>query len=156
MYKLRNNVTDIIKIVKQISKLEFEKDVINELMGMLNVKQKEIDQVKKKEKLKSTSPLKVNKRKRKQKDIIMKLIDNLPNHLKDKKDYLLKLKDSIDIPIACIKCRKYGHHATECEKGEKAKKEETKKKQDGVDIKPVILHDLMTKSKIVKQEIKKN
>ena len=37
----------------------------------------------------------------------MKLIDNLPNHLKDKKDYLLKLKDSIDIPIACIKCGKY-------------------------------------------------
>ena len=86
MYKLRNNVTDIIKIVKQISKLEFEKDVINELMGMFNVKQKEIDQVKKKEKIKSTSPLKVNKRKRKQKDIIMKLIDNLPNHLKDKKE----------------------------------------------------------------------
>ena len=54
-------------------------------MGMFNVKQKKIDQVKKKEKLKSTSPLKVNKRKRKQKDIIMKLIDNLPNHLKDKK-----------------------------------------------------------------------
>ena len=54
MYKLRNNVTDIIKIVKQISKLEFEKDVINELMGMFNVKQKEIDQVKKKEKIKKT------------------------------------------------------------------------------------------------------
>ena len=155
MYKLRNNVTDIIKIVKQISKLEFEKDVINELMGMFNVKQKEIDQVKKKEKIKSTSPLKVNKRKRKQKDIIMKLIDNLPNHLKDKKDYLLNLKDS----IGCIKCRKYGHHATECEKGDKAKKgndkkEKTKKKQDGIDIKPVTLQDLMTEAKIVKQEIK--
>ena len=63
-----------------------------------------------------TNPLKVNKRKRKQKDIIMKLIDNLPNHPKDKKCYLLKLKDSIDIPIACIKCRKYGHHVTECRK----------------------------------------
>ena len=37
------------KIVKQISKLEFEKDVINELMEMFDVKQKEIDQVKKKE-----------------------------------------------------------------------------------------------------------
>ena len=61
---LRNNV-------KQISKLEFEKDVINELMEMFDVKQKEIDQVKKKEELKSTNPLKVNKRKRKQKDIIM-------------------------------------------------------------------------------------
>ena len=53
----------------------------------------------------------------------MKLIDNLPNHLKDKNGYLLKLKDSIDIPIDCIKCRKYGHHVTECGKGEKAKKE---------------------------------
>ena len=37
------------KIVKQISKLEFEKDVINELMEMFDAKQKEIDQVKKKE-----------------------------------------------------------------------------------------------------------
>ena len=72
--------------------------------------------------LKSTNPLKVNKRKRKQKDIIMKLIDNLPNHLRDRKDYLLKLKDSIDIPTACIKCRKYGHHVTKCEKGKKDKK----------------------------------
>ena len=52
---------------------------------MFDVKQKEIDQGKNKEELKSTNPLKVNKRKRKQKDIIMKLIDNLPNHLKDKK-----------------------------------------------------------------------
>ena len=85
----------------------------------------------------------------------MKLIDNLPNHLKDKKDYLLNLEDSIDIPIAYIKCRKYGHHAMECEKGEKAKKgkdkkEKTKKKQDGIDIKPVTLQDLMTEAKIVK------
>ena len=119
---------------------------------MFNVKQKEIDQVMKKEELKSTNPLKVNKRKRKQKDIIMKLIDNLPNHLKDKKDYLLKLKDSIDIPIACIKCRKYGHHVTKCGKGEKAKKgkdkkEKTKKKQDGVDTKSVSLQDIMTEEK---------
>ena len=52
---------------------------------MFDVKQKEIDQVMKKEELKSTNSLKVNKRKRKQKDIIMKLIDNLSNHLKDKK-----------------------------------------------------------------------
>ena len=89
------------KIVKQINKLEFEKDVINELMEIFNVKQKEIDQVKKKEELKSTNALKINKRKRKQKDTIMKLIENLPNHLKDKKEYLLKLKDSIDIAIAC-------------------------------------------------------
>ena len=92
-------------------------------MEIFNVKQKEIDQVMKKEELKSTNPLKINKRKRKQKDIIMKLIDNLPNHLKDKKDYLLKLKDSIDIPIACIRCRKYGHHVIDCRKEEKAKKE---------------------------------
>ena len=144
------------KIVKQISKLEFEKDVINELMEMFDVKQKEIDQVKKKKELKSTNPLKVNKRKRKQRDIIMKLIENLPNHLKDKKEYLIKLKDSIDIPIACIKCRKYGHHVTECGKREKAKKEKTKVKQDGVDIKPVTLQDLMTEAKILKQEIKED
>ena len=53
----------------------------------------------------------------------MKLIENLPNHLKDKKKkkkyYLLKLKESIDIPIACFRCRKYGHHATECGKKRK-------------------------------------
>ena len=36
-------------------------------MGMFNIKQKEIDQVRKKEELKSTNSLKVNKRKRKQK-----------------------------------------------------------------------------------------
>ena len=89
----------------------------------------------------------------------MKLIENLPNHLKDKKDYLLKLKESIDIPIACFKCRKYGHHVTKCEKGKKAKKgkdkkEKTKKKQEDVDIKPITLQDLMTEAKIVKQEIK--
>ena len=130
-------------------------------MEMFDVKQKEIDQVKKKKELKSTNPLKVSKRKRKQKDIIMKLIENLPNHLKDKKEYLIKLKDSIDIPFACIKCRKYGHHVMECEKGEKPKKgkdkkEKTKKKQDGVDIKPVTLQDLMTEAKIVKQEIKED
>ena len=74
----------------------------------------------------------------------MKLIDNLPNHLKDKKDYLLKLKESINsfskkrkkrkekkasinIPIVCIKCRKYEYHAMECGKKEKAKKGKDKK-----------------------------
>ena len=72
-------------------------------MKVFNVNQKEIDQVKEKAKLRTTNPLKVNKRKRKQKDIIMKLIENLPNHLKDKKDYLLKLKESIDIPDGVIK-----------------------------------------------------
>ena len=64
----------------------------------------------------------------------MKLIENLPNHLKDKKEYLIKLKDSIDIPITCIKCRKYVHHVTKCEKGKKDKKEKTKMKQDGTNI----------------------
>ena len=54
-------------------------------MEIFNVKKIEIEQVNKKKELKSTKPLKVNNRKRKQKDIIMKLIDNLPNHLKDKK-----------------------------------------------------------------------
>ena len=72
------------------------------------------------------------------------MIDNLPNHLKDKKDYLLKLKDSINIPITCIKCKKYGHHVMECGKRERAKKEKTKMKQDGTNIKPVTLQDLMT------------
>jgi len=93
-----------------------------------------------------------------QNDIIMKLIDNLPNHLKDEKEYLLKLKDSIDIPITCIKRRKYGHHVVECEKAKKGKdkKEKTKKKQGGRDIKPVTLQDLMTKEKMVKQEIKED
>ena len=125
---------------------------------MFGVKQKEIDQATKKEELKSTNPLKINKRKRKQKDIIMKLIDNLSNHLKDKKDYLLKLKNSIYIYtlIACFKCRKYGYHVTKCGKREKAKKEKTKMKQDEVDIKPVTLQDLMTKVKIIKQEIKED
>ena len=61
-------------------------------MEMFDVKQKEIDQGKNKEELKSTNPLKVNKRKRKQKDIIMKLIDNLPNHLKDKKRLFTKFE----------------------------------------------------------------
>ena len=70
------------KIVKQISKLEFEKYIINELMKMFDINQKEIDQIKEKKELKSTNPFKVNNRKRKQKDIIMKLIDNLPNHLR--------------------------------------------------------------------------
>ena len=88
----------------------------------------------------------------------MKLIDNLPNHLKDKKDYLLNLKDSIDIPIACIKCKNYEHHVTECGKKEKAKKakdnkEKIKKKQDWVDIKPITLQDLMAETKMIKQEI---
>ena len=62
------------KSVKRISKLEFEKDIINELMEIFNVNKKEIDQVKKEKELKSTNPLKINKRKRKQKDIIIKLI----------------------------------------------------------------------------------
>ena len=53
------------KNVKRISKQEFEKYIINELMKIFNVNQKEIDQVKKEKELKSTNPLKINKRKRK-------------------------------------------------------------------------------------------
>ena len=98
-------------------------------MEIFKVSKKEMDHVKKEKELKSTNPLKVNKRIGKQKDIIMKLVDNLPNQLKDKKDYLIKLKDSINIPIACIKCRKYGHHVTECGKKEKEKEKKEKKKQ---------------------------
>ena len=69
------------------------------------------------------------------------------------------MKKSIDIPIACIKCRKYGRHAMECGKREKTKKEKDKKektkmKQDGTNIKLVTLQDLMTEAKIVKQVIK--
>ena len=65
----------------------------------------------------------------------------------------------MDIPITCIKCRKYGNHVTECEKGKKAmkekyKKEKTKMKQDETNIKPVTLQNLMTEPKLVKQEIK--
>ena len=71
------------------------------------------------------------------------------------------MKESIDIPIACFKCKKYGHHATECGKKEEAKKEKDKKemtkmKQDGVGIKPVTLQDLIMDAKIVKQEIKED
>ena len=36
----------------------------------------------------------------------------------------------------------------------KDKKEKTKKKQDGIDIKPLTLQDLMTEATMVKQEIK--
>ena len=81
----------------------------------------------------------------------MKLIEKLLNHHKDKKEYLLILKDSIEIPIACIRYRKYGHHVTNCRKKEKVK---MKIKQDGVEIKLVDLQDLMTEAKMVKQEIK--
>ena len=47
----------------------------------------------------------------------------------------------------------------ECGKKEKAKKakdnkEKIKKKQDGVDIKPITLQDLTAEAKMVKQEIK--
>ena len=140
------------KIVKQINKLDFEKDIINDLMKIFNVKQNEIDQIKKE--LKSTNPHKINKRKGKQKEIIIKLINNLPNHLKEKQEYLLHLKDSIDIPIICIKYKKYGHHVTECGKKEKVKKEKTKMKQDKTNIKPITKQDLMTEVKIIKQEIK--
>ena len=41
-------------------------------------------------------------------------------------------------------------------KKEKDKKKKTKMKQDEVDIKPVTLQDLMTKVKMIKQEIVNN
>ena len=74
------------------------------------------------------------------------MIENLPNHHNDKKEYLLSLTDSIDIPIVCIRSKKYGHHVTECRKKEKDK--ERKKKT------LVSLQDLMTEAKMIKQEIK--
>ena len=111
-------------------KLDIKDEI--EKVNNSNNSQKEMDHVKKEKELKSTNPLKVNKRIRKQKDIIMKLIDNFPNQLNDKKDYLIKLKDSIDIPIACIKCRKYGHHITECGKKEKEKEKKEKKKTNKI------------------------
>ena len=39
------------------------------------------------------------------------------------------LKDSIDIPIVCIRCKKYGHHVTDCRKEENVKKEKDKKEK---------------------------
>ena len=48
---------------------------------MLNKKRQ--NQIKKE--LRSTNPHKINKRIGKQKEIIIKLINNLPNHLKEKK-----------------------------------------------------------------------
>ena len=97
-------------------------------MEIFKVSQKKIDQVKEMKELKSTNPLKINKRKRTQKDIIIKLIENLPDSHKDKKEYLQSLKDSIDIPIVCIRCKKYGHHVTDCRKEEKATNEKDKNK----------------------------
>ena len=83
------------------------------------------------------------------------MIENLPDHHKDKKEYLLSLKDSIDIPIVCIRCRKYGHHVTDCRKEEKAKKQKDKKqkikmKQDKVDAKLITSQELVTETKMVK------
>ena len=67
-------------------------------------------------------------------------------------------------PICCeLSKSPYGlyHHVMECGKREKAKKEKYKKektklKQDGVDIKPVTLQELMTEVKMVKKEIKED
>ena len=84
----------------------------------------------------------------------MKVIDRLLNHLKDKKDYLLNLEISIDIPVVCIKCKNHGHHIKECGKKEKVKKEKTERKQERIDIKLVTIQYLMTKVKMRKQEIK--
>ena len=84
----------------------------------------------------------------------MKVIDRLLNHLKDKKDYLLNLEISIDIPVVCIKYKNHGHHIKECGKKEKVKKEKTERKQERIDIKLVTIQYLMTKVKMRKQEIK--
>ena len=81
------------------------------------------------------------------------MIENLRDHHKDKNENLLNLKESIDIPIVCIRCKKYGHHVTKCRKKEKDK--ERKEKTKKIDIKPVALQDLMTEVKMIKQEIKK-
>ena len=56
----------------------------------------------------------------------------------------------------CYKCKKYGHHVTDYGKEEKDKKEKVKMKikQDGAEIKPLNLQDLMIEAKMVKKEIK--
>ena len=77
-----------------------------------------------------------------------------PNVLNDSCPSYLTNEFLIDIPVVCIKCKKYGHHAKECGKKEKVKKERTKMKQDKIDIKLVTIQDLMTEVKLVKQEIK--
>ena len=61
------------------------------------------------------------------------------------------MEESIDIPIVCIRCKKYGHHVTECRKKEKDRERKEKTKKIG--IKPVSLQDLMTEAKMIKQEI---
>ena len=76
------------------------------------------------------------------------MIENLPDHHKGRKEYLLSLTDSIDIPIVCIRCKKCGHHVIECRKKEKDK--ERKEKTS------VSLQDLMTEAKTIKQEIKED
>ena len=96
-------------------------------MKIFNVSQKEIDQVKKE--LKSINPLKINKRKRKQKDIIIKLIENLPNHYEDKKEYLLEFKDTIEIPIACIRSGNMVTILRIVERKKKPRKKKTRKKR---------------------------
>ena len=55
------------KNLKRISKLEFEKDIINELMEIFNVKQEEIDQVMKKEEENQLTHLKLIKEKENEK-----------------------------------------------------------------------------------------
>ena len=86
------------------------------------------------------------------------MIENLPDHHKHKKEYLLSLKDSIDIPIVCIRCRKYGHHITNCRKEEKAKKEKDKKEKIKIkqDKKLITLQELVTVAKMIKRKIKED
>ena len=68
------------------------------------------------------------------------------------------LKDSIDIPIVCIRCKKYGPHVTDCRKEEKAKKEKDKKEKIKIkqDKKLITLQELVTEAKTIKQEIKED
>ena len=68
----------------------------------------------------------------------MKVIDRLLNHLKDKKDYLLKLKDSIDILVVCFKCKGYGHTKKQCDKHNKIVKQISK-----LDFEKDIINELM-------------
>ena len=65
------------KIAKQISKLDFEKDIINELMGIFNVNKKEIDQVKKKIEISLDDQLIDNDIKKFKQDIETEICSNL-------------------------------------------------------------------------------
>ena len=67
------------------------------------------------------------------------------------------LKDSIDIPIVCIRCKKYEHHVIDCRKEEKAKKEKDKKEKIKIkqDKKLITLQELVTEAKMINKKLKK-